>query len=164
VGLVERVTQDHVFDEEELYRNVRGEEDADEYCFDPNTGRLRITSQAFLDRKSTPSVDRAKLKNFDPRRSLVNDSNGIVSLITEEVRQIGTVLSTDQKRNQITHAVDVIHDPKPPEDPKNKAHSLIVVEPKYLSSDKQGKAFKLLRKSLAILATKRGWTLEPSDS
>jgi len=158
------VTRDHVSNDEELYRNVRGEEDADEYRIDPNTGRLRITSQAFLDRKTTTSVDRAKLKNFDPRKSLITDNNGIVSLITEEVRQIGTVVSKDKKGGKINHAVDVVHDPKPPEDPENEAHSLIVVEPKYLSSDKQGKAFKLLRKALAILATKRGWTLEPSDS
>ena len=158
------MTQDYVSDDEELYRNVRGEEDADESRINPNTGRLEFTSQAFLDRKSTPSIDRAKLKNFEPRQSLLSDTNGIVSLITEEVRQIGTVVSKNKKGKNINHAVDVIHDPKPPEDPQNKAHSLIVVEPKFLSSDKQGKAFKLLRKALAILATRRGWKLEPSDS
>lgn len=157
------MTQDYLLDDDELYRNVRGEEDADEYHIDQNTGRLRFTSQAFLDRKSTPSVDRAKLKDFDPRQSLLSDTNGIVSLLTEEVRQIGTVKSKDQKGKEIEHAVDVMHDPNPPEDPENNAHSLIVVDPKFLSSDKQGKAFKLLRKALAILATKRGWALEPSD-
>jgi serine/threonine protein phosphatase PrpC len=164
VGLVSRVTKDHIANDEELYRNVRGEEDADEYDIDRNTGRLRFISQAFLDRKSTPSVDRAKLKNYDPRQSLISDSNGIVSLITEEVRSIGIVKSKDEKGREIYHAVDVIHDPNPPEDPENDAHSLIIVDPKFLSSDKQGKAFKLMRKALAILATKRGWTLEPSDT
>lgn len=164
MGLVERVTKDHVSDEEELYRNVRGEEDSDEFRIDPHTGRLEFTSQAFLDRKRTPSVDRAKLQNFDPQQSLLTDTNGIVSLITEEVRQIGQVKSKSDKGKEVQHAVDVIHDPNPPEDPENDAHSLIVVEPEFLSSDKQGKAFKLLRKALARLATKRGWTIEPSNA
>lgn len=164
MGLVKRVSQDYVSNDEELYRNVRGEEEADEYYHDPNTKRLVITSKAFLDRKKEPSVDRAKLKNFDPRNSLLRENNGIISLITEEVRQIGNVKSNDQKGNEFSHAVDVLADPNPPDDPGNNAHSLIVVEPKYLSSDKKGKAFQLLRRSLARLATERGWKLEPQRS
>lgn len=157
------MTKEDIDDNEELYRNVRGEEDADEYQIDRNTGRLRFTSQAFLDRKTTPSVDRAKLRNYEPRLSLISDSNGIASLIAEEVRSIGNVKSKDDKGKEIHHAVDVLHDPNPPEDRENDAHSLIIVDPKFLSSDKQGKAFKLMRKALAILATKRGWTLDPTD-
>ena len=85
-------------------------------------------------------------------------------LLTEEVRQIGEVESNAPKGNKVNHTVDVIPASKSPEDPENKAHALIVVEPKYLSSDKKGKAFGLLRKALARLATKRGWTLEPTSS
>jgi len=160
------VTKDYVSDEEELYRNVRSEERYDEYQLDPITDELiKITSQAFLDTKGTPSVDRAQLKNFDPTKSLLNENNGIVSLITEQVREIGNVVTKDQKGNIIiNHSVDVIPDPNPPEASKNDAHSLIVVEPKYLSPEKRENPFRLLRKSLARLATERGWTLEPSDS
>ena len=161
------MTKDYVSNDEELYRNVRSEERYDEYHLDPITGDLiKITSQAFLDKKGTPSVDRAKLNNFDPSKSLLNENNGIVSLITEEVREkIGGVVTKDQKGNKIiNHSVDVIPDPNPPESPKNDAHSLIVVKPNYLSPEKQENPFRLLRRALARLATERGWTLEPNNS
>jgi len=161
VGLVKPVTQDFISDGEELYRNVRRDDEADEYFPDPTTGRVIITSQAFLDKpQNEPSVDRAKLKNFEPQKSLLKENNGVVSLIAGEVRQIGDVKSEEPKGSHIDHAVDVIHDPKP----ENDAHSKIVVEPNYFYSDKKGKAFRLLRKALARLATKRGWTLEPKGS
>ena len=158
------MTVGYVSDDEELYRNVRPEEDAREYYYDPTTGRLIITSQAFLDIKKEPSVDRAKLKDFDPRNSLLNENNGILSLITEEVRQVGEVKTKENGETRIIHTVDVIPDPNPPEAPDNDAHSRIVVEPKFLPSDRQDKAFKLLKRALARLATNRGWTLEPKIS
>ena len=81
MGLVERMTQDCVSDQEELYRNVRGE-GADEYFYDPTTGRLIIESKAFLDRDTEPSVDRAQLKNFDPEQSRIRGKDGVVTLLT----------------------------------------------------------------------------------
>lgn len=151
--------QDCVSDEEELYRNVRGE-GGDEYFYDPTTGHLIIESKAFLDRQKEPSVDRAKLKNFDPEKSRIGEEDGVVTLITHEVRQIGDVVSNGPKGNIVNHAVDVIADRKP----QNDAHALIVVEPKFFGSgSKKSKAFKLLRVSLARLATKNGWILEPRN-
>lgn len=158
------MTQEYVSNDEELYRNVRPEEEAREYYYHSTSGHLIITSQAFLDRKQEPSVDRTKLKDFDPRNSLLNENNGIVSLITEEVRQVKEVKSDAEDGTEIVHIVDVIWDPNPEEDPDNDAHSRITVEPKYLTSDRRGKAFKLLRRALGRLATRRGWTLEPSSS
>lgn len=158
MGLAKLVPDDQVFDDEELYRNVRGNLDEDEYTFDPHTGQLIITPRAFLDRKKEPSVDRAKLREFNPSNSRMPGS-GIVSLITEEVRTIGTVQTKPPDGPEVQHAVDVIAAPIPSE---NEAHALITVKPDFFGSNsKQNKAFGLLRKSLAFLATKRGWTLEP---
>ena len=160
MGLVKRVTRDYVSDEEELYRNVRGE-GADEYYYDEATGDLVIESKAFLDPRKEPSVDRAKLRNFDPEQSRLNEENGIVTLITREVRHIGDVETNDDRGKQVKHAVDV----SPDRISGNEAHALIVVEPDFFGTEsKKNRAFKLLRKALARLATQRGWTLEPRSS
>ncbi len=160
MGLVKRVTRDPVSDEEELYRNVRGK-GSDEYNYDETTGDLIFRPQAFKDREKEPSVDRAKLRNFDPEQSRLREENGIVTLITQEVRQIGDVETNDNNGRTVNHAVDVAADPIP----ENEAHARIVVEPNFLGSgSKKNKAFKLLRKALARLATRRGWTLEPRNS
>lgn len=160
MGLVERVTRDYVSDEEQLYRNVRGE-GADEFYYDETTGNLVIESKAFLDPQKEPSVDRAKLRNFDPEKSRIGEKDGIVALITQKVRQIGNVTTNDDKGRQVNHAVDVSADPIP----ENEAHARIVVEPKFFGTEsKRNKAFKLLRKALARLATQGGWTLEPRNS
>ncbi len=162
MGLVERVTQDYVSDEEQLYRNVRGNLVYDEYSYDLTTGDVTFLPQAFKDREKEPSVDRAKLKDFDPEQSRISADNGIVTLITQELRQIGDVRTLDDKGSPVKHAVDVTADPIPK---KNEAHARIVVEPKVLGSEsKKKKAFRLLRIALARLATQRGWTLEPRNS
>ena len=154
------MTTDCVSDEEKLYRNVRGNLEYEEYSYD-TTGRLTFLPKAFQDPEKEPSVDRAKLRNFDPEQSRLKEENGIVTLITKEVRQIGDVKTNDDKGKQIKHAVDVSPDPIP----GNKAHALIVVEPKFLGTEsKKNRSFKLLRKALARLATRRGWTLEPRNS
>lgn len=150
------MTSNYVLDEEALYRNVRGGGE-DEYRYD-ETGQLIISNNAFLDRNKKPSVDRAKLNNFDPEKSRMRKEDGIVTLIAQEVRQIGDVRSNNGG-GSIAHAVDVSPDPVP----RNKAHAQITVEPDFFgSSSKQKKAFKLLRIALARLATQNGWTLNPS--
>ena len=55
----------------------------------------------------------------------------------------------------------LVFEPKPKE--YNKAHAQVIVNPKFFgSNNKQKKAFKLLRISLARLATERGWTIPPN--
>lgn len=161
MGLAKRVTRDQVADEEELYRNVRGNLDYDEYSYNSTTGDLTFLPQAFNDREKEPSVDRAKLRDFDREQSGISKENGIVTLIAEGVRQIGDVVIKDDKGKQDKHAVDV----KPDRIHGNEAHALIVVKPKFFGSgSKQKAAFKLLRIALARLATRSGWTLEPRSS
>ncbi len=160
MGLVKRVIQNCVLNEEKLYRSVRGE-GADEYYYEQPTGRLIIESKAFLDRQKEPSVDRAKLNNFDPGKSRIREEDGVVTLIAHCVRQIGKVSTRDDECGEVNHVVDVKPDPIS----ENKAHARIVVEPGFLGSkDKQKSAFKLLRKALARLATQSGWTLKPRNS
>ena len=157
---------DSIRNDEELYRSVRGELDAEEYLIERE--KLRIRSNAFRDRNKKPSVDRAELKKSNPCCSKRNDTDGIVSLITANVRAIGTVVTKTQNEDVVVHTVDVIYDPNPKSDPKNHAHSHIVVDPDFFDTDifdtnsKRERTFDRLRVALAKLATKNGWTLEPS--
>lgn len=159
MGLAVLVADDYISDDEQLYRNVRGDPAKGEFYVNEITGHLKITSQAFLDRENQkPSVDRAKLVNFNPKVLRLAGS-GIVTLIAEEVRQIGSVKTKGNGIQTIAHHVDVMPDPEP----TNPAHVLIIVDPDYLSDPaKREKAFKLLRRALAKLATNRGWTLKPN--
>lgn len=151
---------DYVRNEEELYRSVRGKY-GEEYSYDK--GKLEISSEAFRDRDKKPSVDRAKLKGCDPSLSKRNDTDGVISLITSDVRAIGKVKTKIQNEDVVVHAVDVIYDPNPVTDPMNDAHSQIIVKPEFFGSkNKQRNVFKLLQLALAELAQKNGWTLEPT--
>ena len=141
---------DSVQDDEELYRSVRGKLEYDEYSYN-DAGELTIQPAAFRDRNREPSVDRAKLREFDPSLSKLSDTDGIVSLITSDVRAIPIEDRT----------IDVIYNPIS----ENPAHSQITMTPKKfisnISNSRQSKAFKSLQKALALLATENGWTLEP---
>ena len=155
------MVDDCVSDDEKLYRSIRGALTEDEYYYDEHDRSLIITPKAFLDSKKEPSIDRAELKNFEPHQSKLSETDGIVTLVTEEVRAIGDVVTITEAEARVEHAVDV--KPDPTED--NVAHSLIVVTPEFLGSKtKQKHVFKLLRIALARLATESGWTLPPSAS
>ncbi len=147
----------YVRNEEELYRSVRGEL-GEEYSYGPK-GNLQISSEAFRDRDRKPSVDRAELREFNPTLSKLSDTDGIVSLMTANVRAIGAVETKVLNEDVVVHAVDVVYAPTP----ENPAHSQIIVKPEFFGSkNKQRNVFKLLRLALAELAEKNGWTLEPS--
>ena len=155
-----------VRNDEELYRSIRGELEAEEYII--KNGKLRIRQNAFRDGKKQPSVDRAELKESNPCLSKKSDTDGIVSLMTAKVRCIGTVITRDQNANVVNHTVDVTYDPYPKSDPKNCAHSYISVDPDFDdpifdTNSKKNKTFERLKVALARLATKNGWTLEPDE-
>ena len=145
---------DRVEHDEELYRNVRRKWNPPHYtCKD---GRLVIEYHAFYDEGGIrPSVDRAKLLNFNPSCALLNDTNGIVSLRVGDVRRIGEI---NKVNDSVHHAVDVVFCPKC----DRPAHSLIIMKPEHFASNtKQRNAFRFLQKALARLATENGWTLPP---
>ncbi len=150
-------SREPVQDSEELYQNVRGKLEDKKYSI--QEGKLRIEYHAFWDSSLKPSVDRAKLRDCDPASTLLCKTNGIVSIQAGDVRAIGTVKTKHKNDVIAAHAVDVIPDPTC----ENPAHAIIVVKPEFFDSkSKQKNAFKLLQIALAQLATKNGWTLEPS--
>lgn len=142
-------------DEEKLYRSVRGEIEYDEYSVN-DAGEYIIQPAAFRDRNKQPSVDRAELRNFNPSLSKLGDTDGIVSLITGEVRRL------PQNDIELTdHTIDVIYMPTM----ENPAHSQIIMTPNSsISKTRERKAFKSLQKALARLANLKGWTLKPNTS
>lgn len=141
---------------EQLYRSVRGELSENEYTYHPR-GRLKFRSNAFRDRKKKPSVDRAYLLEFNPALSKLDVSDGIVTLLTGDVRAISDV-TTRIDGTSVEHKVDVEYAPLE----ENSPHSQIVVHPEYLGSKtQQENAFYMLRVALARLATINGWTLKP---
>jgi len=140
---------DYVEDDEELYRRLPINDHIHRYSHN-NEGKVEINSKAFFDRDQQPSVDRAKLKNYDPKTSKLHDTDGIVSLIAGEVRGI----TIDN------HTVDVIYAPIL-DFPKNLSHSLITVSSKNdLSKSKRKQAFSTLRRSLVLLSTVK---IEPQE-
>lgn len=137
-------------DNEMLYRRVV----FDALCFQETEEGLKVTPQAFRDRVHQPSVDRAKLCNHNPKYTQGDDSrNGVVSLVTGEVRAIANVV---KGKPPIQYDVDVVYAPLP----DNQAHAEIRTHPKIRSK----KVFKRLRVSLAILANRRGWLIPPGTS
>lgn len=157
----------YVLDYEELYRSVRSvTSGADEYYYNDER-KLVIRSKAFNDKNREPSVDRAVMRDFHAEQSKKSDSDGIVSLITEDIRRIAgikteqEVAALDQNKLQTTiHNVDVLH--KPIED--NHSHSVVTVDPVYLGSrSKQDKTFDKVKTALAKLASERGWAIQPNE-
>ncbi len=144
---------DTVRNEEELYRSVRGEIEYDEYSVN-DAGKYIVQPAAFRDRHKRPSVDRAELRNFDPSLSKLSDTDGIVSLVTGEIRFLPKV-----DIELADHTIDVIYTPIS----ENPAHSEISMTPTYrISNNREKKAFKSLQKALARLANLKGWTLKPN--
>jgi hypothetical protein len=113
-------------------------------------GEIKISSAAFGDKSRRPSVDRAYLRDNDPRNSQWGQTDGIVSLITREVRSMIDVRP---------RSVDVIPNPikDHPTLPDNPAHALIVTEPDF-DNDSQ---FKKLKKALARTCR---WLIPPGGS
>ena len=151
------MTTTQVDDSELLYRAVR--KDADEYRLEAD-GRLRFTANAFKDQFCKPSVDRSSLR-VDPRDTRFSTSDGVTSLVTEDVRAIGSVAvrSSDGKEVKLVYRVDVQHRPitKSETEPRdNPAHCQIECDPEIKNTH-----FKKLKEALALLATQRGWVVEP---
>ncbi len=136
-------------DEEILYRCVFAGRD----CYRKVENRIVVSSQAFTDREKQPSVDRAKLCDHDPNYTQQNPDDGVVSLVTKEVRQIDIVQNDPKGKPEFTYKIDVIY--RPLED--NIAHAQIEPSPEY----KNQKPFRKLLEKLAVLADQRGWEVEP---
>ena len=148
---------DHVQDDEELYRNVRSDPKYNHYSYE--TGGFAIEPDAFWDGDKRPSVDRASLLDCYPHRALLDDTNAIVSIMAGDVRT-RTIEDINKVNDSVPHAVDVVFCPEC----DRPAHSLIIMNPeRFESNNKQKNAFRYLQKALARLANEfiveHGWTL-----
>jgi hypothetical protein len=124
------MTSDQVADDEILYRSVRRDQ------IIPVEGGVRLSSQAFTDRHMQVSVDRAKLRNHDPRNCQMSPTDAVVSLRVSDVR--GSLPGCPE------YEIDVRPDPLP----DNPAHALIYAQPQYANPS----VFRKLRERLALLA------------
>ena len=144
-----------VRNDETLYRSVRIDPKYDEYYYN-DAGELVIQPAAFNDKNKKPSVDRAELNGYDPSLSKLSRTDGIVSLITSNVRAI-----PDEDCTIADHIIDVIYAPTM----RKSAHSQITMTPKHpVTNSRRNKVFKKLRYALAHQATEKGWTLAPKGN
>ena len=145
-----------VADDEVLYRRVPHVEGL--YVVHAD-GTIKVSSAAFSDRSFRPSVNRAELCHNDAGQTQRDPSDGVVSLVTQGVRSIDSVVQNDSKGNPIrVFRVDVEHVPivNHPELPDNPAHAEI-----YLIPTVSNKAvFRRLCERLAQLANERPWEIE----
>ena len=147
----------HVSDDEILYRRVPDRKG--NYVRDG--GRCRVSSAAFGDRQRQTSVDRAKLRDHNPRNTQSSPSDFVVSLLTHRVRNEAGL---DESKEAITRdvgdsksgvcKVDVTPDPLD----ENPSHALIRGIPDFREDEK--KVYKKVKKALARLAD---WAVGPPD-
>jgi hypothetical protein len=143
-----------VLDDETLYRSVR--DDRLNFVCDGQGSLTRLSTTAFNDRGKEPSVDRATLRPSGPPSSRRSESDGVVSLVTLDVRAIRAVVTYDNKGKVVqSHDVDVHH---APED-DNYSHALVKTAP-HAAADN---TFKRLKEALCRLAEARGWAFPPSS-
>ena len=135
---------DHIEDREILYRSVE-----DENCY-ADGSKIRLKSQAFADRHKKPSVDRAKLWDFNPTKTQLSPSDAIVMLFAEQVRSLKIPQYNSDKKVEFHYEMDVHAAPIPEESgkPANPAHAEIRPNCDFRSD----KAFKRLLESLCRLA------------
>lgn len=140
-----------VEDNETLYRRVVYK--PENWHVDEN-GQLRVTHSAFSDPQNQPSVDRAQLCDNNPIWTQQGDArNGVVSLLTIEVRAMADIITNSQPPQP--HLIDAIHRPEP----HNYAHAQIEADPAIASKG----TFKRFRAGLAFLANQHGWLIKPQD-
>lgn len=140
-----------VGDDEIVLRAVRNE--SGEYTI--RDGTLRVSSSAFNDRERKPSVDREAVRG-SPELARKSATDGVISLITGDVRSINVTTNDAKGRPVHEHSVDVTHNPLA----NNLSHCLIICVP-ALQNDT---IFRKLKEALARLAEQRGWRVPPASS
>jgi len=141
-----------VSDDETVFRAIADESQL--FAIDA-AGNLRLSGSAFNDRRKEPSVDRASMVE-GAIASRKSESDGVVCLVTGEVRSVKSVVTLDAKQRPICeHQVDVVHDPVE----NNSAHSVVRTAPTAASES----AFRRLKEALCLLANKAGWMYPPAS-
>ncbi len=148
------ISKTPVMNEEVLYRCVRH---GRKLKVKQPDGTFKLSSQAFADPYNRPSVYRAALCNNDPSQAQIESKDGVVSVVTHDVRLTDSVVQRDPK-GRIIHKfnVDVEHVPEP----ENYSHAEIYIDP---ASQSRGVILRLMER-LAYLANQRLWEIELRDS
>ena len=144
---------DIVGDTEMLNRSIR----ASDCRFE--SGRWRISTQAFNDAGRKPSVDRQLLRP-DPIESKKNASDGVAELLTSEIRTSICIPINGEQPQGMLYRIDVIARPidgEPSSPEHNPAHAQIEADPHWLTDSR----FRKLKESLARLAALRPWVISP---
>ena len=150
---IEAPTTTFVLDEEAVFRAVA---DNPQLFAVDESGSLRLSGSAFNDPRREPSVDRSSLKHGGAGASRRSESDGVICLVSGEVRAVKTVVTLDQKQRPLhAHQIDVVHDPVE----GNAAHAVVRTAP-TLASDG---AFRRLKEALCLLANRRGWAFPPAS-
>ena len=148
-----------VADNEILYRRIPRIEGL--YVIQAD-GTVKVSSAAFSDRSFRPSVDRAELCHNDPKKNQHEPSDGVVSVITGDVRSTDTVVQND-KDGKTIRSFDVDVEPVPilnhPKLPDNPAHAEVYITPPCPNKT----VFRKLAERLAQLANERRWEIELQD-
>lgn len=144
-----------VTDDEVLYRRVPRKEGL--YIIQAD-GIIKVSSSAFSDRSFRPSVNRAELCQNNPFKTQRETTDGVVSIVTRDVRAIDTVVQNDEKGRPVkVFCIDVEHVPiiGDPVLPDNPAHAEIYLIP----SSSNRTTFRKLCERLAQLANEREWEI-----
>ena len=145
-----------ISDDEALYRRIPDDRGFVKKQLD---GTFRISSQAFYEGGHRISVDRADLRENNPRQTLASYPGpaGVVSIKTGDVRAINGLVYHN-KMQDLTQTFSVDVEPAPifndPNEPDNPAHA------ESTKPECPKKVFQTLIERLALLANGR-WVIEP---
>jgi hypothetical protein len=146
---------DFVADAELLYRRIPSRQRVVVPLYEyRDDGTIRIYSTAFSNRDFRISVDRAKLRNYDPREVQEDENDGVVSLLARDVRSIVGLVRKTPGGNECQFKIDV----EPAPLPDNNAHAEISAIPGFDQDCK--KFFRRLCEHLVQIAEKR-WEILP---
>lgn len=146
---------DFVADDELLYRRIPSRQRVAVPLYEyRDDGTIRIYSTAFSSRDLRISVDRAKLRNNNPREVQEDENDGIVSLLARDVRSVVGLARKTADGNEIQFKIDV----EPVPLPGNDAHAEIYAVPGFDQDSK--KFFRRLCERFAQIAEKR-WQILP---
>lgn len=148
------MVEDFVADDEFLYRCIFYRTSDGTKTYKVENGKACVSIHAFRDTSLAPSVDRAVLCEYNPTYTQKNPEDGVVSLISQDVRLIDSVVQKDSKdREEFTYKIDVLPRPLP----NNNAHAQIEPTPTYRSKS----VFRKLLERLAFIANQREWEILP---
>jgi hypothetical protein len=148
----------HVDDTELLYHAVRRA-----HFTRHSETDVTVSANAYSDPETKPSVDRAHMRDFEPQRTRFNESDGIVSLITKNVRDINDVFqyTASGQPTGDPYVYDVIWRPVKDDPSPNVRDNLAHAQIEADRAMNDG-TFKRLRRALALMSSKRA-ELDPYE-